>query len=337
MKNNFLINYRSLKIEKNKNNKIITKISSDNLLRKEDVKKNFVVIKVDYANLNHKDFLMSKGHTGLIKKFPHTPGIDACGKIYYSNSQKFKKNEKVFVIAHPLGVDTDGSFSEYITIPDLWVNKLPKNLTSKEIMMFGTSGFTAIKALNKTLKTILKYKKKPVLVTGATGNVGMIIIFLLKNIGINIEVITSRVKNNIILKKMGVKKVHILKNFLKTPNFALLNEKYSTIFDNLGGEAIPVCLKYLIKKGTLISIGNVLGNSSNINILPLILREVNILSVNAECTSQNERQNIIKNFKSIKLKKQLLSKTKVISLKEVSKIFKQKNYYNKSLRYVIKI
>tara|TARA_B100001175_G_C19426944_1_gene599111 strand:+ start:122 stop:1135 length:1014 start_codon:yes stop_codon:yes gene_type:complete len=337
MKNNFLISYSSLKIEKNKNNKITSKISSNNLLRKEDVKKNFVVIKVDYANLNYKDFLMSKGHMGLIKKFPHTPGIDACGTIYYSNSQKFKKNEKVFVIAHPLGVDTDGSFSEYITIPDLWVDKLPKSLTSKEIMMFGTSGFTAIKALNKTLKTILKYKKKPVLITGATGNVGMIIIFLLTNIGINIEATTSRLKNSIILKKMGVKKVHILKNFLKTPNFALLNEKYSTIFDNLGGEVIPVSLKYLIKKGALVSIGNVLGNSSNINILPLILREVNILSVNAECTSQNERQNIIKNFKSTKLKKQLLSKTKVITLKEVSKIFKQKNYHNKNLRYVIKI
>jgi hypothetical protein len=49
---------------------------------------------------------MSKGHSGLIKKFPHTPGIDASGTIYYSNSKKFKKNEKVFVIAHPLGVDT---------------------------------------------------------------------------------------------------------------------------------------------------------------------------------------------------------------------------------------
>ena len=32
-------------------------------------------------------------------------------------------------------------------------------------MMIGTSGFTAIKALNETLKTILNNKHKPVLVT----------------------------------------------------------------------------------------------------------------------------------------------------------------------------
>ena len=44
-------------------------------------------------------------------------------------------------------------------------------------MMIGTSGFTAIKAVDEALKTILKNKKDPVLITGATGNVGTYIIF----------------------------------------------------------------------------------------------------------------------------------------------------------------
>jgi len=338
MKNDmFPIKYTSLNIIKTKKNKITNKITKNNILRKEDIKKKFVVIKVEYANLNYKDFLMSQGHSGLIKKFPHTPGIDACGTIYYSNSKKFLENDEVFVIARPLGVDANGSFSEYITISDHWIEKLPKSLTSKEIMMIGTSGFTAVKALNKSLKTILKYKNKPVLVTGATGNVGMFIIFLLTNIGINIEAITSKTKNNIILKKIGVTKIHTLKNFLKTPNFALLNEKYSVVFENLGGDAIPCCLKYLIKNGLLISIGNILGNTSIINILPLILREVSILSVNAECTSKNERKNILTTIKSVKLKNKLLKRTKIINLKEVAKIMKFKNFDKKTLRYVVKI
>jgi acrylyl-CoA reductase (NADPH) len=338
MKNNTVpIKYTSLNIIKTKKNKIINKITKNNLLSKENIKIKFVVIKVEFANLNYKDLLMSQGHSGLIKKFPHTPGIDASGTIYYSNSKKFKKNDKVFVIAHPLGIDSNGSFSEYITIPDHWVEKLPRSVTSKEIMMIGTSGFTAIKALNKSLKTILKYKNKPVLITGATGNVGMFLIFLLINIGINIEAITSKTENNINLKKMGVTKIYNLKNFLKTPNFALLNEKYSAVFDNLGGDVISICLKYLIKKGILVSIGNILGNISNINILPLILREVSILSVNAECSSTYERKNILQAFKSVKLKRQLLKRTKVINLKEVSKIMKFKSFNKKILRYVVKI
>ena len=112
------INYTSLDIVKTKRNKIKNKINKNKKLNIKDIKENFVLIKVEYSNLNHKDFLMSKGHSGLIKKFPHTAGIDASGTICYSNSKKFKIHDKVFVVARPLGVETNGSFSEYITVPD---------------------------------------------------------------------------------------------------------------------------------------------------------------------------------------------------------------------------
>jgi len=68
---------------------------------------------------------------------------------------------------------------------------------------------------------------------------------------------------------------------IKTPNFPILYEKYPVVFENLVGDIISICLKYLIKKGILLSIGNILGNISNINILPLILREVRVIGVNA--------------------------------------------------------
>ena len=333
----FPIIYKSVDIDQSKKNKIKTKINKKKLLLKENIKKNFVVIKVEYSNLNYKDFLMSQGHSGLVKRFPHTAGIDASGTICYSNSKKFKIKDRVFVIAKPLGVETNGSFSEYITIPDKWVEKLPQKFTSKEIMMIGTSGFTAIKALNKNLGKILKHKKIPVLVTGALSNVGMFLIFLLTNIGVSVEVVTSK-KNNIkILKKMGVSEVHILRNFIKTHNFSLMKEKYSVIFENLGGNMMSVCLKYLIKKGILVSIGNILGNISNINILPLILREVKIFSVNAESSSKKEREKIFQLFKTMSLKRKSLERTKVINLTKVCKILNLRNFDKKGLRYIVKI
>lgn len=338
MKNNkFPIKYTSLDIIKTNKNKIKSIINKNKLLKKEDIKKRFVVIKVDYSNLNYKDFLISRGQNSLVKRFPHNAGIDACGTIHYSNSKKFKENDKVFVLARPLGVETNGSFSQYITIPDSWVEKLPKYLTPKEIMMIGTSGFTAVKALDKSLKTILKYKNRPVLVTGALSNVGMVLISLLTNIGIKVEAVTSKKSNDKILKKIGVKKIYILKDFIKTHNFSLLNEKYSTVFENLGGSVVPVCLKYLIKKGMLISIGNILGNISNINILPFILREVKILGINAESSSKKEREKIFQFFKLSKLKRKLSKRTKMINLKKVYRIMNMKKFDKKTLRYIIKI
>ncbi len=336
-KNKLLINYKAIEIIKTKKNIVINKINNNKILKKENIKQNFVVIKVEYSNINYKDFLISRGYNGLVRNFPHTAGIDACGRVCYSNSKKFRINDKVFVIAQPLGVQSHGSFSEYITIPDTWVEKLSKSFTPKEIMAIGTSGFTAVKAFNKTLKTILKYKKKPVLVTGALSNVGMVIVFLLTNIGLNVEAVTSK-KNNIkILKKLGVKKIHIFKDFIKKHNFPLLTEKYSVVFDNLGGNIIPICLKYLIKKGIFVSIGNILGNVSNINILPFILREVEVLGINAETSSKNERKKIFSFFKSKKLKRKLLKRTRTLKLEEVSKIMNLKTFNKKTYRYVIRV
>ncbi len=336
-KNIKIIKYTAIKIFHSKKNQISVKLVKNNYLDLTQIKKNYVVIKVKYSNLNYKDFLMAKGHSGLVKKYPHIPGIDASGEIIYSNSKKFNINQKIFVVAKPLGVETYGSLAEYITVPDSWVEKIPKYTNNEEILSLGTSGFTAIHALEKSYKTILRNRNKPVLVSGATGNVGLILIHLLKNLNIDIEAITSNIKNISILKKNGVNKVYLMEKFCKVPNFAMLNEKYSVIFDNLGGEMISISSKYLIKKGILISIGNVLGNFSNINILPLILRGISILGLNTESLDRKERIKILEKLKLKNLKKLLRKNTKKINLIEVPKILNKKKFNKKFKRYLVKI
>ncbi len=334
---NSRIKYKAIKIFKKKKMKLFSKIQIDNFLKIGDLKEKFVIIKVEYSNLNFKDFLMYRENNNLIKNFPHTPGIDASGRIYYSNSSKFKKNDRVYVIAHPLGVKSNGGLSEYITVPEKWVEKLPRNFTSKEIISIGTSGFTAIEAFIKAIKIIRKFKNKPVLVTGATGNVGIFLILLLNKLGINIETVTSKNQKAKELKKLGVFKTSLLNKFMMNPEFPMLNERYSIIFDNLGGEMLSIGLKYLIKNGSLISIGNVLGNTSKINLLPLILRGANIDGVNAESISKVNRHKILKIYKKYNIKKSLLKKVKVIDLKYANKLLMRNYKHSGVLRYIVKI
>ena len=45
------------------------------------LKKNEVLIKVLYSSLNYKDILVCSGNAGLVRKYPHIPGIDASGVI----------------------------------------------------------------------------------------------------------------------------------------------------------------------------------------------------------------------------------------------------------------
>jgi NADPH:quinone reductase-like Zn-dependent oxidoreductase len=49
----------------------------------------------------------------------HTPGIDAVGTIISSKTNKFKADDKVIVTSYDLGMNTDGGFGQFISIPEL--------------------------------------------------------------------------------------------------------------------------------------------------------------------------------------------------------------------------
>ena len=90
----------------------------------DKMSKDEIVIKVSYSSVNYKDYLICNGNPGLVRKFPHVPGIDAAGKVYISNTKKFKFGDKVMIIAKPMGIETMGGFTEYLKVPSKWVKKL---------------------------------------------------------------------------------------------------------------------------------------------------------------------------------------------------------------------
>jgi NADPH:quinone reductase-like Zn-dependent oxidoreductase len=83
------------------------------------------LIKVHYS-LNYKDALSSIGNKGVTRKYPHTPGIDAVGTIISSKTNKFKADDKVIVTSYDLGMNTDGGFGQFISIPENGLLSYPK-------------------------------------------------------------------------------------------------------------------------------------------------------------------------------------------------------------------
>ena len=102
-----------------------------------------VLIRVYYSALNYKDSLSCSGNKGVTRKFPHTPGIDACGAVVHSKVKHFKSGDKVIITGNDFGMTWWGGWSEYVCVPDTWLIRLPENMTFKESMMYGTAGLTA--------------------------------------------------------------------------------------------------------------------------------------------------------------------------------------------------
>jgi NADPH:quinone reductase-like Zn-dependent oxidoreductase len=93
------------------------------------------LIKVHYSALNYKDALSSIGNKGVTRKYPHTPGIDAVGTIISSKTNKFKADDKV-IVSYDLGMNTDGGFGQFISIPENGLLSYPK-ICMKEAMTLG--------------------------------------------------------------------------------------------------------------------------------------------------------------------------------------------------------
>src|SRR5262245_29007023 len=48
-----------------------------------------VLIRVEYSSLNYKDALATQGHPGVVRTFPHVPGIDCAGTVVESAAEAF--------------------------------------------------------------------------------------------------------------------------------------------------------------------------------------------------------------------------------------------------------
>ena len=322
-----IIKSKALFVKKNKNNKY--QLEYDNLFF-DNIKTNEVIIKTKFASINYKDSLIINGNPGLVRKYPWVPGIDLSGEIYLSNNKRFKKGQKVLVLARPLGVKINGSFSEYVKIPIDWVDNLPDKLSLMQSMYFGTSGFTAILACNLIKKNLSLKSKMPILITGASGGVGILSAIILQHLGYKIVVATSNLKRNKInfFNSINIKNQIDTEILQRETSFPLNKIEYAGVIDSLGGIVLSNSLSHIDNNGILVSIGNILDQRFNASLLPLIIRNVDILGLNAESATNTDRKKIYKFMENFIFKKNIQNQLfkKIKFSKMLSKninIFKQ--------------
>lgn len=99
----------------------------------------------------------------------------------------------MLVTGFDLGMNTSGSFAEYIRVPAAWVVPLPEGMSLREAMIYGTAGFTAALSCYRLIGNGVLPEQGPVLVTGATGGVGSIAVALLAKSGYQVTAVTTKV------------------------------------------------------------------------------------------------------------------------------------------------
>jgi acrylyl-CoA reductase (NADPH) len=262
-----------------KDGKFVKEVSQ---LAVDQLPENDLLIKVSYSSINFKDALSASGNKGVTRKFPHVPGVDASGIVIRSNSPDFSVGDKVLVTGFDLGMNTWGGFGEYISVPAGWTVLLPKNLSLKDAMAFGTAGLTAALSVYTLINAGLTPKDGEVIVSGATGGVGSIATAILSKSGFDVVATSGKKDDGYLLNTLGAKRVIGREDFIaQYDNKAIATAAFAAGVDTVGGPILSGMLKAMRYGGTVTCCGMVSANELNTSIFPFILRGICLAGIDS--------------------------------------------------------
>ena len=166
-----------------------------------------VVVNVEYSTVNYKDGLCIGPGGGLVREYPHVPGIDFAGTIESSDDPRYSAGDSVVLTGWRVGEVHWGGYAQKARVNADWLVPLPSGLSSRQAMAVGTAGFTAMLAVMALEDHGLKPDQGPVLVTGAAGGVGSVATAILANLGYEVAAVTGRPETEEYLRGLGAAQI----------------------------------------------------------------------------------------------------------------------------------
>ena len=298
-----------------------------------------VLVKVDYSGLNYKDALILKNGARLVKEFPHIPGIDFSGTVAESQNNNFKVGDEIILTGWRVGEIFYGGYSQFAKVNGDFLVKKPSSLTSRQSMILGTAGFTALQcsfAVKAREELLLGEKVKNVIVTGASGGVGSIAVMILNKFGYDVTAVKSKTENNEYLKSIGAKNILNKADLDKEPKL-LDKGLWDGAVDTVGGNILSNVLSQTKETGIVAACGNASGIKLNTTVMPFIIRGVKLWGINSVNASIKRREFIWNEAANLIDFEKLNLSIKEINLEELLNIYPKMLKGETSGRYIVNL
>lgn len=285
------LSFKALVVEEKETGEFVSVIKT---LQVSDLPQGELLIRVAFSGLNYKDALSASGNKGITRRYPHTPGIDAAGTVVESLVDSFKAGDEVLVTGYDLGMNTSGGFSEYISVPSAWAVKKPENLSLRDCMIVGTSGFTAASAIYEFMQHGILPESGKILVTGAGGAVGSMAAAMLANAGFRVVASTGKKEAAELLLQAGVSEVISREEINDLSGRPLLPGRWIAALDTVGGNTLSTVIRSTADRGVVANCGMLAGNKLEVSVFPFILRGVRLVGIASAETPMERRLEIWK-------------------------------------------
>jgi acrylyl-CoA reductase (NADPH) len=248
-----------------------------------------VTVAVEYSTVNYKDGLCVTGGGGLVRNFPHVPGIDFAGTVEASDDSRFKPGDKVVLTGWRVGEVWWGGYAQKARVKADWLVPLPEGLTTKQAMAVGTAGFTAMLSVMALEAHGLKPGGLPVLVTGAAGGVGSVATAILAHLGYEVAAVTGRPETADYLKDLGASQIVARDEIAEPSAKPLERETWAGCVDAVGGGMLARVLTQIVYGGSVAAVGLAGGAKLPATVIPFLLRGVNLLGIDSVMRPYEDR------------------------------------------------
>ena len=240
-----------------------------------------VTVAVEYSTVNYKDGLCIGPGGGLVRDYPHVPGIDFAGTVETSEDPRYAPGDKVVLTGWRVGELRWGGYAEMARVDADWLVPLPEGLTTRQAMAVGTAGFTSMLAVLALEAHGLSPEKGEVLVTGASGGVGSVATAILANLGYEVAAVTGRPEQAQYLANLGASKLVTRDELAETVKRPLERETWAGCVDAVGGAMLARVLGQMKYGASVAAVGLAGGAKLPATVVPFLLRGVNLLGIDS--------------------------------------------------------
>ena len=269
---------RALIVEKDDEGKTSASVQD---ITEDQLPEGEVTVAVEYSTVNYKDGLCIGPGGGLVRNYPHVPGIDFAGTVEASSDDRYKPGDKVVLTGWRVGEAHWGGYAEKARVKADWLGPLPDGLTTRQAMAVGTAGFTAMLAVMALEAHGLKKDNGPVLVTGAAGGVGSVATAILAKLGYDVAGVTGRPETADYLKDLGATQMVAREEINETVKRPLEGEKWAGCVDAVGGAMLARLLGQMKYGCSVAAVGLAGGAALPATVIPFLLRGVNLLGIDS--------------------------------------------------------
>jgi D-arabinose 1-dehydrogenase-like Zn-dependent alcohol dehydrogenase len=253
-----------------------------------------VVVRVAACGVCYRDLLDREGKYPFMKR-PVVTGHEVSG-VVASDGEKFKKGDRVVTTHRPscgscpacargeethclqspisYGLTADGGYAEEALLWEASLVAVPEALSLEAASFLHCTAAVALRALRHHARI---EKGNTVLITGASGGVGVHAMQVAKILGARVVAVTSNPNKVELIKKYGADEVVVSSgDFHKQIGATVIGATVDVALDLVGAPTFNSSLRSLGFGGRLVVIGNVTASRVELNPGYCIVRELSI-------------------------------------------------------------